>query len=70
MFIKVKGETRSQNPERRRTVHLQAGHAVKDHHVADWKVKVTGFSNLLRLQYAKSRFHPSRQIKVCSRPLI
>jgi hypothetical protein len=42
----------------------------KDHHVADWKVKGTGFPNLSNSRYAKSRNYLSRQIEVCSGPLI
>jgi hypothetical protein len=43
---------------------------VKDLHVADWKVKGTGFPNLSNSRYAKSRNYLSLQIEVCSGPLI
>ena len=42
----MQGEAGLQNPERRRTVHLRAGHVVTDHHFANWKVKGRKFSNL------------------------
>jgi hypothetical protein len=52
------------------SVHLQAGHVAKEHHVADWKVKGMGFPNLLNSRYAKSRNYLSRQFEVCSGPLL
>jgi hypothetical protein len=70
MFFKVQGVEGSQNPERRRTVHLQAGHVGIDRQFADWRVKGTMFPNLSKSRYLKSRFNLSRQIKVESGLLI
>ena len=69
-FIKVQGVEGSQNPERRRTVHLQAGHMGIDRQFADWRVKGTIFPNLSKSRYLKSRSNLSRQIKVESGLLI
>jgi hypothetical protein len=63
-FLKVQGVEGSQNPERRRTVHLQAGHVDIDQHFADWRVKGTMFPNFSKSRYAESRLNLSRQIKV------
>jgi hypothetical protein len=64
MFFKVKGVEGSQNPERRRTVHLQAGHVVIDRQFIDWRVKGMMFPNFLKSRYLKARSNLSRQINV------
>jgi hypothetical protein len=63
-------EKRAQKIPKEGAIHLQVGHMVKDHHVTDWKVKGTGFPNLLNSRYVKSRNYLSRQFEVCSGLLI
>jgi hypothetical protein len=63
MFFKVQGVEGSQNPERRKTVHIQEGHVGIDRQFVDWRVKGMMFPNL-----SKSRFNLGRQIKIESGP--
>jgi hypothetical protein len=48
----VQEEAGIQNPERRRTAHIRAGHVDTDQHFVDWKVKGMKCSILSALELA------------------